>query len=81
MDEAVSKPHPQMLLDLLTMTRTEPAQALMVGDTEYDMAMARNARVPALAVSYGVHTREQLTRHGPLACLDSFEAVCAWLSR
>lgn len=80
-DEALSKPHPQMLLDLLAMTGTGPVDALMVGDTEYDMEMARNADVAGLAVSYGVHTREQLMRHEPLDCLDSFTAVCEWLRR
>jgi phosphoglycolate phosphatase len=80
-DEALSKPHPQMLLDLLAMTGTGPADALMVGDTEYDMEMARNADVAGLAVSYGVHTREQLMRHEPLDCLRSFTAVCEWLRR
>jgi phosphoglycolate phosphatase len=42
------------------------------------MQMAGNARVPGLAVSYGVHPREQLLRTGALDCLDSFGEVRAW---
>lgn len=78
-DEAFSKPHPQMLHDILEHTGVEPARALMIGDTTFDMLMARNARVPGLAVSYGVHDRAVLLECGPLGCLDSFEDVCAWL--
>jgi phosphoglycolate phosphatase len=78
-DESFSKPHPQMLLDILEETGVVPAAALMVGDTVYDMQMARNARVDGLAVSYGVHERERLLAHGPVACLDSFPEVHGWL--
>jgi len=35
----------------------------------------------SLAVTYGVHDRELLAEHAPLACLDSFTEVCAWLQR
>jgi phosphoglycolate phosphatase len=78
-DESFSKPHPQMLLDILEETGVVPAAALMVGDTVYDMQMARNARVDGLAVSYGVHERERLLAHGPVACLNSFPEVHGWL--
>jgi phosphoglycolate phosphatase len=78
-DETFSKPHPQMLLDILEQTGVAPAAALMVGDTVYDMEMARNARVDGLAVSYGVHERERLLAHDPVACLDSFVEVHGWL--
>jgi phosphoglycolate phosphatase len=78
-DEAFSKPHPQMLEDILDETGVDAGRALMVGDTVYDMEMARSARVAGLAVSYGVHARERLLDCGALACLDSFPEVCAWV--
>ncbi len=78
-DEAFSKPHPQMLEDILDHTGVEARRALMVGDTVYDMEMARSAQVAGLAVSYGVHARERLLDCGALACLDSFPEVCAWV--
>jgi phosphoglycolate phosphatase len=78
-DESLSKPHPQMLLDILTLTGVAAEDALPVGDTVYDMQMARDARVDALAVSYGVHERSRLLAHGPLACLDTFDEVRRWL--
>lgn len=78
-DEAFSKPHPRMLEDILEQTGIETSKALMVGDTTYDMLMARHAGMDSLAVTYGVHGRELLLDHGPLACLDSFNEVYAWL--
>jgi len=78
-DEAGSKPHPQMLLDILTHTEVPAQRALMVGDTVFDMEMARNADMPALAVSYGVQPRDRLMQHAPLHCADSFQEVCEWL--
>ncbi len=80
-DEAYSKPHPKMLEDLLDHTGLEPDRALMVGDTIYDLQMARAVPMDSLAVSYGVHNREQLLAHGPLACFDSFKEVRRWLTR
>ncbi|MHB8533974.1 MAG: HAD-IA family hydrolase [Sulfuricaulis sp.] len=80
-DEAFSKPHPKMLEDILERTGIGADRALMVGDTSYDMQMARHAGMDGLAVTYGVHPRELLAEHAPLACLDSFEEVYAWLQR
>lgn len=80
-DETFSKPHPQMLLELMDELGVRPAETLMVGDTEYDMQMARNAGVPSLAVCYGVHSADRLLAHAPLACLDSLHAFPGWLER
>lgn len=79
-DETQSKPHPQMLLEILQELRIEPHQALMVGDTEYDLLMAMEASVAPIAVSYGVHERERLSEHQPLACLDSISELLDWLA-
>lgn len=78
-DETVSKPHPQMLLELMDHLGAEPQATLMIGDTEYDMEMARNAGTHALAVSYGVHHPERLLKHGPLGCLQHISELPAWL--
>lgn len=79
-DEARSKPHPRMLEDILQQTGAAPAQALMVGDTIYDLLMAQNAKVDGLGVTYGVHPRTNLMQYTPVACLDSFAEVCEWLA-
>ncbi|MBD3669494.1 MAG: HAD-IA family hydrolase [Gammaproteobacteria bacterium] len=78
-DETASKPNPLMLHELLDFFGVETDEALMIGDTEYDMEMAVHARMDALAVSYGVHEVERLLRHAPLACVDSIPAMQRWL--
>jgi phosphoglycolate phosphatase len=79
-DEAFSKPHPQMLEEVMDVLGAGPAETLMIGDTEYDMQMARNAGVPALAVAYGVHAPARLLAEGALACLDRIDELPAWLA-
>jgi phosphoglycolate phosphatase len=79
-DETFSKPHPQMLLDILDRTGVSVDRAIMVGDTVYDLEMARNAGMDSLAVSYGVHERERLLAQAPKAVVDSFDEVRSWLA-
>jgi len=79
-DETFSKPHPQMLEEILTNLDVPAHRALMVGDTEFDLQMAANIGMPSLAVNYGVHSVERLKRHKPLAILDQFGELPEWLS-
>jgi phosphoglycolate phosphatase len=78
-DETFSKPHPEMLHQILDQLGVQPSRALMIGDTEYDLQMASNARVPSLGVDYGVHDRERLLKHRPLACLSKITQIPDWL--
>jgi len=78
-NETRSKPDPLMLSQLLEVCDFAPNQALMVGDTEYDMAMAKTLLMPRLGVSYGVHSTERLLAFEPLACLEDFEQVTPWI--
>lgn len=79
-DETFSKPHPQMLLELMDELGARADETLMIGDTEYDLQMANNAGVRSLAVCYGVHEPGRLLACEPLACLDSLWAIRDWLS-
>jgi phosphoglycolate phosphatase len=79
-DETRSKPHPQMIEEILAVSGVDAAHALMVGDTEYDLHMARQAGVHPIAVSYGVHERERLLQHHPLVCLDTVSELVDWLA-
>jgi phosphoglycolate phosphatase len=80
-DETFSKPHPQMLLDIMDTLGVGPERTLMVGDTEYDLQMASNAGASSIAVSYGAHERERLLQHSPLNCVDSIEELTEYLHR
>jgi phosphoglycolate phosphatase len=71
-DESRSKPDPSMLEELLVLCGAERSRTVMVGDTSFDLEMARNAGMPRFAVTYGAHARERLLDYGPITCFDSF---------
>ncbi len=56
-----SKPHPGMLFAALEDAGVEAEQAVMIGDTSYDMEMARAAGVARIGVTWGYHPREALS--------------------
>jgi len=74
-DETESKPSPRMVEELLASLAVVPEHALVIGDTEFDMEMARRARVPRIGVSYGAHPAERLRRYDLRACLDRIEEI------
>jgi len=78
-DETRSKPDPRMLEELLAELGVEPGAALMVGDTEYDMQMARALGMDRLAVTYGVHARERLAACEPTYTATCFAEIIDWL--
>ncbi len=80
-DECHSKPHPQMLDELMAEFGMAAASTVMIGDTSHDLLMARNAGVDALAVTYGAHPHDHLREHEPAACLNSVLELDQWLSR
>lgn len=63
-DRHPSKPHPSMIEACLDATGAEPALTVMIGDTAFDMAMARNAGVRAIGVDWGYHERAELIAAG-----------------
>ena len=78
-DEAVSKPDPAMLHQLVDMLETSAARSLMVGDSSFDIEMAHNAGMRSVAVSYGAQSRAQLLACAPLHCIDVFAELPLWL--
>ncbi|SFR49175.1 phosphoglycolate phosphatase [Marinobacter daqiaonensis] len=65
-DETRSKPDPRMLVEILEHFDIEPRDAVMIGDTRYDLEMARRIQMPAIGVEWGVHKREELGRYDPV---------------
>ena len=80
-DECFSKPHPQMLHELMDEFSVSPERMLMIGDTTHDLQMAINAGVSGLAVAYGAHSAEALDSLDPLARLDSLDELAGWLHK
>lgn len=67
-----SKPHPSMVLQAIAETGVMPSRAVVVGDTTYDMEMARGAGAHAIGVSWGYHASDALTASGAATVLPSF---------
>ena len=61
-DHHPSKPHPSMILQAMAETGVTPAQTVMIGDTSYDIDMARAAGTFAIGVSWGYHPADRLDR-------------------
>lgn len=80
-DECHSKPHPQMLDELMEEFGVLPERTLMIGDTSHDLLMATNAGVDGLAVTYGAHPHDHLLEHKPIACLHTVQELDSWLKR
>ena len=79
--ETISKPHPQMLVEILDQLGMNAADALMIGDTEYDMEMAKNANMDSLGVSYGVHSIDRLLKHDPIGCINDITELTHYLKK
>jgi phosphoglycolate phosphatase len=71
-DHHPSKPHPSMILTALNETGVAQGRAVMLGDTTYDMDMARAAGIKKIGVSWGYHPAETLL---PDAMITDFAAL------
>lgn len=78
-DETASKPEPLMLLQILDELDMAANDAVMVGDTEYDLNMAHAAGMDSVGVTYGAHTRERLEACKPKLIIDEFEQLLTLL--
>ncbi len=70
-DESISKPDPDMINSLLAELQINSHEAVMIGDTSYDMEMAQRAGVDRIGVTFGVHDHKVLLQHQPRAIVDS----------
>ena len=78
-DDAPSKPHPGMVLNCLAATGVDASHTVMVGDTSFDMEMARAAGARAIGVAWGYHPRERLIDGGAEVIVDDYAALDAAL--
>lgn len=78
-DETCSKPDPMMLNELLEETGFSVREAVMVGDTEFDLGMAKHAGMDSIAVNYGAHHPDRLTTYHPVLAVDHFIDLVDWI--
>lgn len=74
-DESGSKPEPQMLHELLQDLATPVEQAVMIGDTEYDLDMAQRANMKSIGVDYGAHHVDRLKPFNPVCLISKMEQL------
>jgi phosphoglycolate phosphatase len=79
-DETQSKPHPQMLDEIMGELEVDASETLMIGDTSFDMAMATAVSVDGVGVLCGSHSDEALRGAGAVAVLDQILDLQAWLA-
>ncbi|MHC5653082.1 HAD-IA family hydrolase [Stappia sp. ICDLI1TA098] len=79
-DSAPSKPNPAMIEQAIAETGVDPAKTVMVGDTTYDLDMARAAGVAAIGVTWGYHDRVRLTTSRPFRLIDGFDQLLPAIS-
>ena len=74
-DAAPSKPHPAMILQAMAEVGAAPEDTLMIGDSSFDMAMARAAGVVPIGVSWGFQPVAALREAGAEAIVDSYREL------
>jgi len=79
-EQTRSKPHPQMLHEIMVECDKTPEETLMIGDSTFDLEMANNAKVASIAVTCGAHSVERLQQHAPLTCLQQIRELPHWLA-
>lgn len=79
-DETASKPDPLMVQEILAHCGARPEQALMVGDSVFDLQMARRAGLDSVAVTYGAQSAELLLACSPCFVVNEFPEIGHWLS-
>ncbi len=80
-DDAPSKPHPAMVVDAMAEVGVSPERTVVVGDTVFDMEMARSAGARGVGVSWGYHDALALTHAGADPVIDHFDELVPVLSR
>ena len=80
-DDAKSKPSPEMLLQILDDLNISAQDAVMIGDTTYDMQMAKSIGMRRIGVSYGVHAQVHLEALAPETIVHSIAELQQFLLR
>ncbi|GAA6168188.1 HAD-IIIA family hydrolase [Sessilibacter corallicola] len=77
-DETASKPNPLMLFELMEELGFRAEESVMIGDTTFDLEMAKNAGMKRIGVNFGSHSESELSRFQPELILESFDGLLDW---
>jgi phosphoglycolate phosphatase len=74
-DDGPGKPHPHLLEQAMAEVGASPAETVMIGDTTYDIEMARAAGCVAVGVNWGNHPEERLRAAGAHCIIGHFSEL------
>ena len=80
-DETASKPSPRMLQEILRELNITHQQALMVGDTSFDLDMAKNIDMDSIGMTHGAHESKILTASGAKALCHDLTDLLDWIKK
>jgi len=80
-DETASKPSPIMLQQILNELKITHSQALMVGDTSFDLDMARNINMDSIGMTHGAHDSKILMASGAKALCHDLNDLLDWIKK
>ena len=80
-DETASKPGPIMLQQILNELKITHSQALMVGDTSFDLDMARNINMDSIGMTHGAHDSKILMASGAKALCHDLTDLLDWIKK
>ena len=73
------KPAPDVILAALEELHADPARSVYIGDSEIDVATAKNTGIAGIAVTWGFRTRKALCQAGATTLVDSTQALAELL--
>ena len=79
-DETTSKPDPHMLNEILDQLELRPEQALMVGDTSFDLDMAQVINMDSVGMTHGAHAQDILLASGAKALCHDLNDLLEWIT-
>jgi phosphoglycolate phosphatase len=74
-DDGPGKPHPQILLDAMAEAGAVPENTIVIGDTTFDILLAKNAGAGAIGVNWGYHSPHELEAAGAARLVGSFADI------
>ena len=79
-DEAISKPDPDMIYQILQLCNVERHEAVMIGDSNFDIEMATNASIDSIGVTMGAISRAKLIQYNPKVIVDSINELSSLIT-
>ena len=78
-DDEFAKPQPEVLHGILDELSVSPQDAVMIGDSSFDMLVAQNAKVDSIAICCNEQQKQELSQYNPIACISKISELCSYV--